>query len=70
MNLLQLLNDIRTATLQARKRLADDTIATRTQAGQVQIVRVEYTGKRKVSHVTPLSQYMAAAEVVGALDAL
>ena len=51
---------IRQATLEARKRTGDKTIAVRSKGGEHQIVRVTYTTAN--STVAPVSGWLSAAQ--------
>jgi hypothetical protein len=57
------------ATLAARDRLNDHSIATRVKAGLFQIVRVTY-GKRGVSTVTEVSARLPLPQIIEALNAM
>lgn len=69
MNALLAIQQIQSATLSARQRKGDASISTRTEAGKVQIVRVEMLPNGD-SRVTPLSAWMPVADVVGALSTI
>ena len=60
---------LRIATLDARVRLQDNTIGTRAEAGELQLIRVTYD-RRGVSTVVPFSNWMPMADAVAALNAL
>ena len=68
-SLLQTIGAIQSATLKARDRLSDNTITTRAEAGRAQVVRVTFDGKGK-STVTPVSEWMPAADAAAHLDAM
>lgn len=64
------LGDLRHATLATRKRLSDQSIGTRVEAGRVQVVRVEYL-KGGRTNTTPLSDWFAQiADAVAFLNSL
>ena len=65
---MQTLIDIQTATRAARCRLEDEAIATRAEAGKIQVVRVNYADGN--AEVAPISQWMPVSQVVGYLNAL
>jgi hypothetical protein len=60
--------DIRAATLAARKRLNDDRIGTCVEQGLFQVNRVEPRGRKVV--VTPLSGFVPRAEAIAFLDGM
>lgn len=60
---------IRNATLDARIRMQDESIGTRVECGELQIIRVTYDG-RGISTVTPASDWVPVAEAVGLINAM
>ena len=61
--------DIQRATIAARDRTGGRLIGTEVKAGRIRVVSVQYpSGKRGLAVVTPLSEFLAAAEVVHAID--
>lgn len=69
MNMMQLLNEIRTATLAARNRLKDETIGTQVKAGKLQVMRVTYDAKGK-STITPVTDFISFADAIATLKAM
>lgn len=67
MNALQQMVILQKATVSARTRMLDKTIATQVKAGQVQITRVTYNNKGK-STVLPVSGWMSVTDAVEFLD--
>ncbi len=59
--------ELRNATLAARQRTGDKTIATNIKKGLVQVVRVVYNGKG-TSTVTPVSNKITEAEAIALLN--
>jgi hypothetical protein len=60
---------LQAATLAARQRTGDKTIATRAEAGRVQVVRVTYDATGK-STVEPLVAPMPTADAISYLRAM
>lgn len=58
--------EIQRATTDARKRLGDNTIGTRLEAGRVQVVRVTYPDGD--AEIEAVSDWMPLADVCGYLD--
>ena len=59
---MQAIFEIQAATNAARSRLNDGSLATRVEAGKIQVVRVTYPDGSK-SVVTPVSDWMPIADV-------
>ena len=59
---------IQAATIAARTRFADNAIATRAEAGRIQVVRVNYTDDK--AKPIPLSRWMPVSQVVSYLSAM
>lgn len=63
--------NLQQATLEARKRTGDKSIATRVEAGRIQVVKVTYpAGGGGRSNVEPITEYMTIGEAIRALEAL
>jgi hypothetical protein len=58
------------ATLAARQRLNDATIATRVESGKLQIGRVAYPAGKTVGVFTPLTEWLTIKDAIRALAAL
>lgn len=69
MNVLALMNEIRTATLAARARLNDATISTQAKAGRVQVVRITYNAKG-TAIIKPVSEWLPATDAARTLNSL
>jgi len=69
MNALQLMAALQKATVAARERTADKTIATQVNAGKVQVTRVTYDAKG-TSTVSPVSAWLDGSEAVAFLDGM
>jgi len=69
MNALQLMAALQKATVAARERTADKTIATQVKAGKVQVTRVTYDAKG-TSTVSPVSAWLDGFEAVAFLDGM
>ena len=66
---MQALIQIQAATLAARQRLNDKTIATQAESGQIQVTRVTYPNG-STAKVVPVSGWMPTADVCGYLNAM
>lgn len=67
---MQALLDIQRATIAARKRTGDTAIATRVQAGRLQVGRATYPAGKSVAEFAPLTGWLPIMEALRAIDAL
>jgi len=67
--MFELLKKIQAATLAARERTGDKTIATQAKAGKTQIIRVTYDAKGKAT-ITPVSDWMSPDLIPVALESV
>ena len=66
---MQALFQIQAATCAARMRMADNSISTRVEGGQIQVVRVTYPNGTD-SEIKPVSDWMPVSQVCSYLAAL
>lgn len=59
---------IQSATLAAKKRTGDNSIAVRVKQGRGQIVGIDYNARGTCDEVREISEWMPLAEVPAALD--
>lgn len=64
-----MLNELRTATIDARTRTGDGSISTRVSRGRFQVVRVTYR-KSGVSDVAELSDWLSIGDAIDFLCGL
>lgn len=67
---MQVFFDIQSATLAARQRTGDATIATRAEAGRLQVGRATYPEGKSVGEFAPLTDWLPIKEAIRALEAL
>jgi len=67
---MQELFDIQQATVAARQRTGDAAIATRVEAGRLQVGRATYQEGKSVGEFTPLTDWLPIKEAIRALESL
>ncbi len=70
MEFMQTMLAIQKAIREAKARTGDTHLATRAEAGKLQIVRVVPNGKRGDCDLFPVSEYLPIAEALRAIEAL
>ena len=70
MEFMQTMLAIQKATRDAKARTGDATLATRVEAGKLQVVRVVPKGKRGDCDVLPLSAWLPIPEAIRVIEAL
>ena len=67
---MQVLFDIQRATLAARQRTGDAAIATRAEAGRLQVGRATYPEGKSVGEFKPITDWLPIQDAIRAIEAL